>query len=188
MVTFLLAALSTGSSLLLMAAMLLLVTMLVALISVIWAARTLTLTAEADQRSVHRGEKVRLNLTARHRGWLPIAPLKLQDVSDDQIEQYAIEVYPRLYRAYQDQKRFIPEGNLYEVRFEEFERDAYATTQDIYQKLRLPGWEEAEPAIRAYIESKRGYKKNRYEYKPRTIQLVNEHWGQAIDDWGYERQ
>ena len=117
-----------------------------------------------------------------------IAPLKLQDVSDDQIEQYAIEVYPRLYRAYQDQKRFIPEGNLYEVRFEEFERDAYATTQDIYQKLRLPGWEEAEPAIRAYIESKRGYKKNRYEYKPRTIQLVNEHWGQAIDDWGYERQ
>ncbi|MBQ7684213.1 MAG: sulfotransferase, partial [Bacteroidaceae bacterium] len=117
-----------------------------------------------------------------------IAPLKLQGVSDDQIEQYAIEVYPRLYRAYQDQKRFIPEGNLYEVRFEEFERDAYATTQDIYQKLRLPGWEEAEPAIRAYIESKRGYKKNRYEYKPRTIQLVNEHWGQAIDDWGYERQ
>ena len=78
MLTFLLAALSTGSPLLLMAAMLLLVMMLTALVSVIWAARTLTLSGEADSKSVHRGEKVRLNLTARHRGWLPIAPLKLE--------------------------------------------------------------------------------------------------------------
>ena len=116
-----------------------------------------------------------------------IAPLKLQDISDDDIEMNAIHAYPRLYKAYQEQKQFIPEGNLYEVKFEEFERDAYATTKDIYTKLQLPGWEESEEAIRAYIESKKGYKKNQYEYKPRTIQLVNDHWGQAIDDWGYER-
>ena len=115
-----------------------------------------------------------------------IAPLKLQDISDDEIEMNAILAYPRLYNAYQQQKQFIPEGNLYEVKFEEFERDAYAITKDIYSKLQLPGWEESEPAIRAYIESKRGYKKNKYEYKPRTIQLVNEHWSQAIKDWGYE--
>ena len=117
-----------------------------------------------------------------------IAPLKLQDVSDDDIEMNAIHVYPRLYRAYQKQKAFIPEGNLYEVRFEDFEHDAYGTTMDIYAKLQLPGWDEAEPAIRTYIESKRGYQKNQYEYKPRTIQLVNEYWGEAIDDWGYERR
>ena len=116
-----------------------------------------------------------------------IAPLKAQAISDDDIEMNCIRVYPRLYNAYQEQKRFIPDGNLYEVRFEEFERDAYAVTKDIYQKLRLPGWDESEANIRAYIDSKRGYKKNSYEYKPRTIQLVNEHWGRAIDDWGYER-
>ena len=117
-----------------------------------------------------------------------IAPLKMQEISDDDIEMNAIRVYPRLYEAYQQQKHFIPEGNLYEVKFEEFERDAYTTTKDIYAKLGLPGWEESEPAIRAYIESKRGYKKNQYEYKPRTIQLVNEYWSKAIDDWGYERR
>ena len=116
-----------------------------------------------------------------------IAPLKLQDVSDDTIEENAIEVYSRLYRAYQEQKTFIPKENLYEVKFEEFERDAYNTTKDIYEKLQIPGWAEAESRIKSYIESKRGYKKNRYEYKPRTIDLVNKHWGQSIDDWGYER-
>lgn len=117
-----------------------------------------------------------------------IAPLKLQDVSDDEIEMNAIKVYPRLYKAYNEQKHFIPEGNLYEVRFEDFERDPYAMTKDIYARLNLQGWDTAEPAIRAYIDSKRGYKKNKYDYKPRTIELVNKHWGQAIDDWGYQRR
>ena len=116
-----------------------------------------------------------------------MAPLKLQEISDDQIEAYAVEVYKRLYRAYQEQKQFIPNGNLYEVKFEEFERDAYTVTQDIYERLNLPGWDEAEPAIRRYIESKRGYKKNQYEYADRTVKLVNEQWGQVIDDWGYKR-
>lgn len=115
-----------------------------------------------------------------------IAPLKLQDISDDEIEMNAILAYPRLYKAYQEQKLFIPEGNLYEVKFEDFERDAYATTKDIYAKLQLPGWEESEEAIRTYIESKKGYKKNKYEYKTRTIQLVNKYWSQAFKDWGYE--
>ena len=78
MITFLAAALSTGSPLLLMAAMLLLAAMAFSLVSVIWASRTLTVSGEADQHTVHRGDPVRLNLTARHRGLLPIAPLKLE--------------------------------------------------------------------------------------------------------------
>ncbi len=116
-----------------------------------------------------------------------IVPLKLQHISDDEIEMNAIKVYPRLYQAFQEQKMYIPKGNLYEVKFEDFEHDAYSVTRDIYKKLDIPGWDEAESKIKAYIESKRGYKKNKYEYKPRTIQLVNEYWGQSIDDWGYER-
>lgn len=116
-----------------------------------------------------------------------IVPLKLQHISDDEIEMNAIKVYPRLYQAFQEQKIYIPKGNLYEVKFEDFEHDAYSVTRDIYKKLDIPGWDEAESKIKAYIESKRGYKKNKYEYKPRTIQLVNEYWGQSIDDWGYER-
>ena len=129
-------------------------------------------------------------IAAKNMGFEPdgMTDAQMQEISDDDIEMNAIRVYPRLYEAYQQQKQFIPEGNLYEVKFEEFERDAYAVTKDIYGQLQLPCWEESEPAIRTYIESKRGYKKNQYEYKPRTIQLVNEYWGQAIDDWGYERR
>ena len=72
------------------------------------------------------------------------------------------------------------------MKFEDFEADAMATTRKAYQLLDIPGFKEAEPAITAYLNKKKGYKKNKYEYKPRTVQLVNEHWGYALKDWGYE--
>ena len=116
-----------------------------------------------------------------------IKPLQFHTITDEQMEQNILRNYMELYHAYKEQKKVLPEGALYEVRFEDIEKDAFAITQDIYQKLGIPGWEEAKPAIEKYILSKKGYKKNRYQYDPRTIQLVNEHWTEALDEWGYER-
>lgn len=116
-----------------------------------------------------------------------IKPLELHSIPLEQMEQNILRNYMELYHAYKEQKQCLPEGKLYEVRFEDIEQDALSTTRDIYEKLGIPGWEEAEPAIRQYVLSKKGYKKNQYNYNPRTIQLVNEHWAEVFDDWGYKR-
>ena len=50
----------------------------------------------------------------------------------------------------------------------------------------LPGWDEARTAIEQYVGSKRGYKKNKYQYEPRTRELVEKHWKFALEQWGYE--
>ena len=92
-----------------------------------------------------------------------------------------------LYRAYQEQKRFIPEGNLVEIRFEDVEKDAMGLAERLYRELSLPGWEQARPHIEKYIDSKKNYKKNTYNYDPRTVQLVNDAWGSVLDEWGYDR-
>ena len=116
-----------------------------------------------------------------------IKPLELHSISLEQMEQNILRNYVELYKAYKEQKTILDAGHLYEVRFEDIEADALGITQQIYQQLNLPGWEEARPAIEKYINGKKGYKKNRYDYDPRTVQLVNEHWGDILDEWGYER-
>lgn len=116
-----------------------------------------------------------------------IKPLELHSITDEEMEQNILRGYMELYHAYKEQKQCLPEGALYEVRFEDVEQNALAITEDIYRKLGIPGWEEAKPAIKKYIESKKGYKKNKYQYDPRTVRLVNEHWGEVLEEWGYER-
>ena len=117
-----------------------------------------------------------------------IKPLELQHISEEEMEKNILDAYMRLYDAYNEQKKYIPEGNLFEVKFEDFEADAYETTRKVYELLNIPGFDEAQPAISAYLDKKKGYKKNKYEYKPRTVQLVNEHWGKVLKEWNYEVQ
>ncbi len=116
-----------------------------------------------------------------------IAPLELNSISVEEMEQNILYGYRELYDAYQEQKQYIPEGNLFEVKFEDFENNALEITERIYHDLDIPGWEEARPAIEAYVNRKKGHKKNQYAYDSRTISMVNEAWGDILDAWGYER-
>ncbi|MBR1713169.1 MAG: sulfotransferase [Alloprevotella sp.] len=116
-----------------------------------------------------------------------IQPLQVQHITPAELVGNILEVYAKLYDKYQADKGCIPPGNLIEVRFEDFEQDALGMTERIYSELSIPGLEAARPAIEQYLAAKRGYRKNRYAYKPETVGLVNAHWGRAIADWGYER-
>lgn len=69
------AALSTGSSVFLMGALLVWLMMAAGLIGVWWAAKTLTITSLLTDTTVQRGEDVALQIGVRYAGFLPIAPL-----------------------------------------------------------------------------------------------------------------
>ena len=46
-------------------------------------------------------------------------------------------------------------------------------------------WSEAEPRFRAYLDSIRGYRKNRHRHSPDEIARVERHWEPLIRRWGY---
>ena len=114
-----------------------------------------------------------------------IQPLKLEDVSNEQLEENILSIYAKLYHKYESDKKFIPEGNLIEVKFEDFEADAMGMTENIYKSLSIPGFAEAQGDIEKYVGGKKGYKKNKYKYDDRTIRLVEENWDFALKQWNY---
>jgi len=59
-------------------------------------------------------------------------------------------------------------------------------TKNIYESLSIPGFENARPAIEAYLDTKKGYKKNQYKYEEETVRIVENNWDFALKDWGYE--
>ncbi len=90
-----------------------------------------------------------------------IIPLQLQKISPEEMEKNILEVYSRLYHTYEEEKKLIPEGNLIEIKFEDFEANALEITEKIY-------------------------KKNAYKYEPRTVELVEKHWDFALKQWDYK--
>lgn len=112
-------------------------------------------------------------------------PLKYQTFSDEDLEKNCVEVYRRLFYKYEQEKHLIPEGNLMELKFEDFEADPFSGTEEIYRQLNLPGFNEARADIEKYIGKKKGYKKNNYKYNEHTVSTVEQHWGMALKEWGY---
>ena len=115
-----------------------------------------------------------------------IQPLKLQDISNEELEKNILSIYAKLYHKYEADKACIPEGNLIEVKFEDFEADAMGMTEHIYKALSIPGFAEARADIEKYVGGKKGYKKNKYKYDERTVQLVQDNWNFALEQWKYD--
>jgi len=118
--------------------------------------------------------------TANIRDW------QFHGIPDDELKQNIFTIYLELMRAYQRDKHLIPEGNLVEVRFEDFESRPLEELARIYSDLGLPGYQDAERAFRRYVDSQAGYKKNRYRLDPATVKEVSASWSEDIERWGYE--
>jgi hypothetical protein len=83
-------------------------------------------------------------------------------------------------------RALIPAGNLVELKYEDLEITPVDQLRKIYEKLSLPGFNEAETAFHAYLDSIAGYKKNPQHIDDKIITKVNKHWQFALDEWGYE--
>ncbi len=109
----------------------------------------------------------------------------LQHFDEEGFEEQVLKTYKALYDSYERDKSLIPEGNLIEIRFEEFEADPVENARKIYEKLRLGDFEAVRPAMEKYAGTKRGFKKNRYQYDPHTVELVEKWCGEALHKWDY---
>ena len=118
-----------------------------------------------------------------------IRPLmKLQSRGEHEDERHILQWYALMLRKLLVEQSQVPAEDFIEVRFADLERDPLATVRRIYQTLRLSGWEQAEPALQAYLATLGDYRKNRFDQDAQVIEQVNRHWAFAFEQWEYPLQ
>ena len=112
--------------------------------------------------------------------------LVLQKFDDDLIEEIIFDIYKKLMADYHDQKLLIPEQNLFELRYEEFERHPVEGIRKIYSELLEEDFDSVKEHFSNYFESIRGYVKNDYKTDQKTIDRVITELGEYMEHQGYE--
>lgn len=113
--------------------------------------------------------------------------ISLQHLPTTELETEILKTYCELYDRYNIEKRIIPKSDIIEVRFEDFESDPLGQTRKIYEHLKLGDFDSIHDAIKSYTEAKRNFRKKHYNYSKHTLDLINNHCPEAVNDWGYTR-
>ena len=61
--------------------------------------------------------------------------------------------------------------------------------EDLWTRLRLDGWERAQPVLQAYVDGLKGYQTNKLKpISKKDKEAVYQHWASIFEAFGYSRE
>ncbi|HMK42149.1 MAG TPA: sulfotransferase [Methyloceanibacter sp.] len=104
---------------------------------------------------------------------------------DPWLDDYVLDMFARLTEDYEEDRHLIPEGHLVELRYEDFVRDPVATMRDIYRRLDIKGFDQAEAPMREFIGERKEHRVSHYELPEKLKRKVIDRLKPYIDRFGY---
>jgi hypothetical protein len=115
-----------------------------------------------------------------------VAGLRLQRPAPGGVHREVIERYRILYQAYLKDRSTVPASQLVEISFAELEAEPLATLERVYHRLGLPDFELARPAVTAWLQEHRSYRKNAHPpIDPAIARQLRDEWEDIYRTWGY---
>jgi hypothetical protein len=112
--------------------------------------------------------------------------LRLQTVSQAQLQTATVKTYQNLYSAFLKDKELLKDNQLFEIKYEDFIGNEMAVLPKLYDKLEIPFLSTQSHAFQTYLASISSYKTNTFER--RSSDWVSE-YKEALDPymkiWGY---
>jgi hypothetical protein len=109
----------------------------------------------------------------------------LESFSTEQIDKFVLSAYLIHEEAIAEGTRKIPAENVARVKYEDLVADPLTEMRRLYSELKLPGFENAQPALQQYIARVASHQRNGLALSPAQKNLVDEMWGAMIRDKGY---
>jgi len=134
---------------------------------------------------IHRNP-VDVILSSRHFFSHMMPGLSLHKIDFNDVNENIYHIYDRMMHDYLDTRSLVPEGNLYEIKYEDLMADTTGKIKSIYDQFGFDGFEKAKPVIESYAEAKKGYVKNKYAIKRTLLDEILQHTDFTMKEWGYD--
>ncbi len=109
--------------------------------------------------------------------------------ADDQwVKDYVLEMFIRLFEAYERDRAQIPPGRLVEMRYEDFTAAPLERLEALYRELELGDFAPARAAVVANLADRKGYRRNANRIDAQDRAIVAARWAKYRDRFGYAEQ
>ncbi len=140
-----------------------------------------------DARFVHIHRDPYVVYKSTRRLWsLAFTTFSYQTPDLGQLHGRIVRQYAEMYEAFFEERGLIPAGRYAEVGFEDLEKDPVNQVRRVYSELGLPDFAVVEPALRTYVASLAGYRKNEHPDLPADVRAeLATAWRRCFDEWNY---
>ena len=102
------------------------------------------------------------------------------------VEERALLQYEEVFEAFFAERSLVPPGRWHELGYDALNADPLGEMHKLYTALGLSDFSAAEPAVQRYLDSIRGYEKNRFdEIEPPWKAEVARRCRRCFEEWGY---
>ncbi len=102
------------------------------------------------------------------------------------IPKLVLEHYPKIMDRLVSETKDLPSDQFIELGYDTLDQHPMQAIEQIYDQIRLGDFKKDKLHFQTYLESVKRYQKNRFEYTPETVDLVQKHWGRFVDRWNYD--
>ena len=101
------------------------------------------------------------------------------------VEKSMMNLYANMFKRYFKDRSLIPEGNLIEIRYEDFVSKPMNALKNIYKDLGLGDFKESEEKFASFLKAQESIKTKKYEANDGIKEKIDQKWGFAIKEFGY---
>jgi hypothetical protein len=109
-----------------------------------------------------------------------LAYAHLQIPSPELVDEIILSWHNELFN-----RGLIPEGSLYEMKFEDLEARPEEIMEQTYSSLGIGDFETVRPRLLNYLTSIKGYEKNHHNLSAADCEKVRTHWRASFERYGY---
>ena len=137
-----------------------------------------------DGRFIHIYRNPYVVFLSTKKFFLELMPtLWFHEFSEKDIEEMILDTYLKLMELYD--RDHAANGNVVDVKFEEFEKNPLESLKSIYHQMGMSTFEQDRPSFESYLGSQKGYRKNKYSISRREYDLVTSRWQVYLKRWNY---
>ena len=110
-------------------------------------------------------------------------PLSDRDV----IAELVFSMYKKMHMKYFKERKLIPDGNLIEIKYEDFIKNPQSELKRIYSTLKIDGYEDVKNKFQDYISGQKNYKSRKYEIDEKLKNKIYKNWKPIFEKMGYKK-
>jgi len=105
----------------------------------------------------------------------------------EHLEDYLFDLYERMYRRFEEDRRRVEPSRICDVAYENLVQDPIRELARVYAHLEIDGFDDRNPRLLKYLDSKKNYRTNVLSLDSRLQARITEVWSGYFERYGYSK-